>query len=436
MTLTADDLQPNHYAGRYEYKCGGMWLTFDHLVLSSRGLDAWVEARWTDKAPKPKMLHVGRMDVMGSRTVSAICRSIKEGVKVDADWQDIVGSCVLDVVHDHLEGAEPVSLTGQADRARRPPWVLHPLIGATGSSSLIAPGGSTKSFIALAAALSVAQNHGKYLGMTPRQSGPVAYLDWEADADTHEARIAALCAGHQTMLPRDGDIFYFAETTPLYRVAPALAKRIAQEGAVLAIVDSVMLARGGDAFGTESTTQFYSALRQLGVPCLLIDHKSREAMRKGWKGAYGSVVNDNTARLQWEITLVEPRGPNRVVMKLEQTKRNNVGQMEALAFEAIFDNDEHHHLTSARFAPLDLSTVEVFTGDSGHFHDQVLAELRFAGREGMLVSELAQRFGKSGGQIRNAMTRLGNQVDFRKEGRENRWWAVGEDDQEEMESVF
>jgi hypothetical protein len=406
---------------------------FDYIHPSSRGLDAWVEIRWTDKIPTPRMLHQGRMDLMGSRTVSALTRSVEVGLGNQAagEWPAILNAVVYNTVHSHLEGPEPGFLTGQ--RSNGGAWILQPLIGATRATSLIAPGGSTKSFLGLAAGLSVCLNRGKFLQMKPRIHGPVAYLDWEADQQTHDHRVAALCHAYDITPPTGEMLPYFELASwPLYRVSRAISNRLAKMGVVLAIVDSVMLARAGDA-GSEDTIRFYSALAELEVPTLLIDHKSREAIRRGWTGAYGSVVNDNTARLQWEVTALEPQGPNRLLMKYEVTKRNNISLPDPIAFDMQFTNDDDGVLETAKYTQIDPASVVPLLPETG-LDDQVAQQLRVAGEEGMLVSEIARLCATSDGSARNAANRLEKRglAIAKQVGRANRWFWAGFDDQKTL----
>lgn len=427
--LTADDIRPNHYGQRYEYHCGGLWVVFDHIHPSSRGLDAWVEVRWTDKVPAPAMLHIGRMDLMGSRTTSAIVRSIEGGLNgVKGAWQDIVNTVLYDTIADHLAGPEPEYLTGVRGEGFR--WLLAPLVGASGATSLIAPGGSGKSFIALAAALSVGLGRSKFLQMKPRVVGPVAYLDWEAQREDHDERAAALCAAHRIDPPTD-QLLYFSMAAPLWRVADAIEKRVQREGVVMVVVDSVMLARGGDAFGPEETVRLYAALRQIGVPALLIDHKSREAIKKGTAGAYGSVVNDNTARLQWEITAVDQPGPDRSLLRLEVSKRNNVGRVPPLGLEMTFVNSDDR-LETIGLRQIDPATVRSLSYSQASISDLVVHEIRLAGDEGILVSEIADALGKQPNQIRNVIVTLSREgrVMERKVGKAKRWYWAGADEQQ------
>jgi hypothetical protein len=433
--MSLEGIQPIRVGGRLEYHVDSLWLLFDAIHLSSSdGLRAWVEIRWTGNVPRPRLLHFGTYNLMGSRTVSSIVNGAlpampKGAGKSKEDLTEIVSACVYNTVQDLLEG-DPAESLAQVEIAEDGDerYLLYPLVGATGATSLIAPGGSTKSFIALAAGLSVATGRGKFLSLKPRQTGPVLLLDWEADARTHAERMRALCSPYGIEPP--DTLYYRSEKAPLFRSAASLAKIVDELGIAMVIVDSVMLARGGDAMGPEDTIRFYTALRELNRPCFLVDHKSREAVRKGWRGAFGSVVNDNSARLQWEIDAVEDNGPDDLAIKISQSKRNNVGKLSPMAFQIHFDNGKTM-LEGVTFRAIDPTSVAGFHSTGQSASDEILSELKLAMDDGMTVNELAAATGKSANQIRARLAELLKQsrVEKREGKRGHRWYAAGWDQQ-------
>jgi hypothetical protein len=309
-------------------------------------------------------------------------------------------------------------------------WLVPPLLGQTGATSIVAPGGSTKSLMALAVAATVASGRAAFLQMPARVTGPVVYLDWEADADTHNERLAALCKGRGVPVP--DNILYRREAAPLYRTARSLAKQINREGAVLVVVDSVMLARQGEA-AAEDTIRFFAGLRQLEVPALLVDHKSKEAIQKKQKGPFGSIINENSIRLMWEITAVDVHGPDRLKLKMEQTKRNNVGRLMPVAFDVQFTNEED--LTdTVSFQRIDPASIRVFTAAEGTTMDRIESALYLAGAEGMTVKEIAEELEISDGTARARCNDLEKAERAKKRdtgGAALRWFIPERDDQKE-----
>jgi hypothetical protein len=361
--------------------------------------------------PPPGLLTYGRFDLAGSRTVASLYAGVPDAYRGVADWRKLISDAGYDVINLDLEGNPPVRLADRRERQDR--WLLRPLVSGVGASGLIAPGGSWKSMVALAAAAAVASGSAHWIGWKPTRTGPVLYLDWEADADTHAERLAAL-AGSE---PAPPDLWYTEERQPLRRSADVLAKRVGELGAVMVVVDSVMLARGGDAFSPESTIGFFAALRQIGVPALLVDHKSRTAVRKGWEGAFGSVVNDNMRRLTWEITTVADDDDG-VWLSLEQGKSNNVGRMRpiALRVDVALDGEALKAVTVRQTDPRRIV----------HLVEKLPVAARVESalnetEEALTVAALAEAVGASEATVRGALSRMAGVRNIAAAGAQGRW---------------
>jgi hypothetical protein len=197
--------------------------------------------------------------------------------------------------------------------ARR--WVVDPYLETAGPTVIFAPGGSGKSYFGLALAASVASGV-PLCGPSPATTGPVAYLDWEADPDTQARRLASF--GVDIV-----NVWYRRESAPLHTVAERLASRLADMGAVSVTIDSVGMARGGAPESAEDTIRLFAAIRQLGVPALCIDHVSKDQMARngGRKMSFGSVYTTNAARLCW--ALIPAWRAGELALRLENTKSNN-----------------------------------------------------------------------------------------------------------------
>lgn len=321
----------------------GVDLLIAHVSPSSRGLDAWVEMRWRGTVPAPGVILAARFDLMGSRTVASLVGAVNgAGIQVKVDWRHLLQAAVYDVIREYLDGPEPVRLSAVEPAAA--PFVIRPMVGGVGATNIAGAGGVGKSLWALACAMSVASGDGDYTGMTVQRSGPVVYVDWEADADTHAVRLRALAAG--VGLAPSEDLHYIAADSPLRLWAPALARRLTQIGAALVVIDSVMLARAGDAMGNTDTIAFYSALRTLPCPSLLVDHQSRESIREGRNQAFGSITNENSARMMWTMRAQANH------ITLYCYKGNNFGQLPRINL-ALDTKGTEDRLTLARWRHVD-----------------------------------------------------------------------------------
>jgi hypothetical protein len=208
-------------------------------------------------------------------------------------------------------------------------WLLEPFVETDGATVLFAPGGTGKGYFALTLGLVVSTGR-PLLGIAPAITGPVAYLDWEASKAETDRRISRLCRPLGITAPA---ILYRREQAALSSTAHTLALRFAQEGVVLAIIDSKGMAAAGAPEAGETAINLFRAIRRLRVPALVIDHVSK-AVLKGDdpEMAFGSVYTTNGARLAW--TARASFRPGELNLRLTNTKANNgpLAQPRAVSF--------------------------------------------------------------------------------------------------------
>lgn len=340
---------------RQEWTAGSIRFVFDFVTVSSRTVQAWVEIHHRDR-----LLTYGQYNLMGARTVSTLARDVPD------TFQPLIRDVVYRVVQAELVGEEPVVLADV--NGDRPGFVLRPILEAGGNTRIIAAGGSAKSLFALATELTVVTGRSGFLGLRPQVTGPALYLDWEADAHTHAERSRALCRAVGIPVPKE--LLYVACKQPLYRLAHRIARSVAEMGAVMIVIDSNAMARGeADGAGVAAegtTTRLMGALREIGVPALIVDHKSDEKARKGILGGYGSIFNQNLVRREWEITRRNEIG-NALEIVLTDAKRNNTRRYPDMAFRFTFQNDgegDDEHLSSLAIRQIAADDVKALTLDS------------------------------------------------------------------------
>lgn len=407
-TCFHDRVTPQQIGSAYEFwdDDTGALFRIDYLHPHSKGIDAWCEIWWNGPGPPESGVKTfGRFDLMGARTVSTLAKQAAAKTPIpEARWNEILTSSIYDVIQGYLLGDKPVFLDADLDDVEEatPRWLLRPFVSGSGATSLVAPGGSSKSYLSLAISLAIATGNGRVFGgMKPMKQGPVLYLDWEDTEAEHRKRMAALMRGAD--MTEQGMVIYRQERAPLYRSIVAVEKLVARYGVVLVVIDSVMLARGGDAFSPEATLMLFDALRQLGVPALLIQHKSLEAMRKKLRGSYGSVVNDNSARLVWEATGVVA-SESQIDARWEVTKRNNMPPLDPLGLRIEFDN-QGDILRSVKIRQVAATVVKLDQPEVPH--DAPLWQRMWAalGGERMTTKQLAQEVGVGEEMVRTTARR-------------------------------
>jgi hypothetical protein len=362
------------------------------------------------KEGKSIPVHFGTYNLMGNRTVTEL-KTNSNGLN-----PELLNEIVYDVISRHLEGESVTDLSEL--KGESPPWFLLPrLVAQGGATHLIAAGGMFKSYIALAAAFTIATGDGRYIGSEPKKVGPVLYLDWEASRDTFMARSRALTGGQ----PPKG-VHYQPQKQPLRRSADAIAKRCDELGIILLVVDSLMLARGGDAFGPEETIALFASLREIGRPSVVIDHKSQEAIRKGRRGAYGSVVGANSIRLTWEVVGRSETKTGDILLRLEQGKSNDIPKGEDLGYR-ITPVNEAERIKTMSIVPVDPNEALADLVEGDDLADQ-LHRAMISG-EPFTVKELEQATEIKGSTLRTVLARHENRR-FKKQkvGRSTKWRLI------------
>lgn len=377
----------------------------------------------TSRPPSPGLLFQGLFNLLTSN--SQLVKQL-DGRVPGLDWEGLLTQAAAITLRRYREGSPLVDLaTEPVDTPSR--YLLPPLVARDGATVWAADGGTGKSVLALAVALSVASAL-PLLDAHPHEIGPVLYLDWEADEETHRERLWALWRGMGRGLARDLDIggsppleaiHYVYQTASLSELATTLRRRVAETGAVLVVIDSLGLARGGAPEDAEATIRTFRAIRSLGVPALCIDHVSK-AQREGQvkrKTAIGSIYTRNSARLVWVVEKAQQEGSADSTVAFTVDKFNFGKLPRRRGFRLHFESnppeagsnerisetsEEDERLVRIRIEPTAESTAHQIAG--GQERKWELASTLKAAPAPMTVDELATSVGISPNRARNILT--------------------------------
>jgi len=333
-------------------------LSFERIADGDNGA-IWCEAQaWVIiKDDLKSVIPPSRTNLMnGSRGGSGwkSLVSTLEDMSSEIRWDEAVATAVEAAIELYRTGDREIALEYiGADRGH--PFLLEPFIASSGVSVFYGEGGTGKSLIALGMSASIASGL-PIFGQYPRKVGPVVYFDYEDDNSVHSERLEAI-------LKQTGELKY-----PIYhrsliaKVSQSQAtmrRTIGETGAVMAVLDSIGMGRGGNANTAEDTIRLFRALRSLEVPVLAIDHVTKEDKRSGEAiTPYGSVYTINSARLLWGGVEVEgTTKPGVKNINLINTKANRTALSEPLGLEVTYKNKEDS-ATNTRW--LEEVTFEMF----------------------------------------------------------------------------
>lgn len=274
-----------------------------------------------------------RINLLSSSGMDALRRTCQNRTDIP-DWALVLGHSTKAVLDHYLSNIATADVD-LSTRSVPPSWLLPPLLESEGFTVIYARGGSGKSYLACACALTVAT--GIPLVGEPTRIGPVAYLDWESNAGTLNDRIQRLCRGADIgSLPHP--IRHFAMSGPFAARRAQIAPYLTALNPALIIVDSKGLATTGAPESSEGILDLARALRYLPAPVLLIDHISKGAIKGDDPDmAYGSQYVEASARLAWSVKTDATPGAMR--LRLHNTKANNHARARDIHLELVFAGD-------------------------------------------------------------------------------------------------
>lgn len=302
----------------------------------------------------------------------------KRAPKVRADWLAHLEAFCVRVLAAEREGSPILDIGTRPVRREGTPYLLHPMLPKGRATILFGEGGSGKSYLAAAAAVSVASGTPVLDFWHVTQPGRVLVLDWEADVEEWNDRIAGVARGAGIDPP---NIAYRQGVRSLVDDQEELARYVAEHNVRLVIVDSVGMAspstrEGSDA--NDGAIRLFAALRLLDTTCLLVDHVSKAGadQERGALRPYGSIFKVNLARSVYELKRASQLTDGIASMGLYHRKANGgpLGEPVGIRVEygddyVRFDREELHDEELDRARPLSFQVEDVLAEGAMHPKD-------------------------------------------------------------------
>lgn len=287
-----------------------------------------------------------KLNLGSSRSIKMYANTLGgHGLLDGDDWFGLLTkSCEL--ARTRYRAGEPATWLHETQWRTGQRYVLRPFIDQHGTTILFGDGGVSKSVHALAMAISIATRHALFPGADPPDvTGPVLYLDWEADAETHAERMEAICSGAGIPIPTN--VLYMRRSASISESVREIRREIALKGVVAAFVDSIGAACGADPEKAEGIIRAMNAMRAFDVPVFALHHITKDAKDK--TKPFGSVYAHNLARMTWRIDKEQAEGSDAVAVRLINFKAN-FGRLEPSTGHRVrFVNDAAWRLEQIRF---------------------------------------------------------------------------------------
>ncbi len=340
--------------------------------------------------------HWSKFNLGSTRSRAEMVRYLKErndGIAWASLLEDVVARTV-----EIWRAGEPIVDLYDIEAEDSPPYLVSPFLPKGETTVLFADGGSFKSYLALAMAVSVTT--GKLIAgvIGPEEKGNVLYLDWETNSREISSRLRWLCRGFG-IIDRP-HIFYRSMYRALADDGPRLRKEVDKKKITLVVVDSIAPACGGEPENADTMLRVFNTLRGLGdVTRLVISHVSKAgAASKGQATPFGSVFVRNMARSVWELRRSE-EGSDRFSIGLYHRKTNGGKLWDPIGFTVQFDSSK---------GSVKLSLTEVSDDPSLAEHTKLSDRIKHALRAGTVkyVDQLATEVGASPDSVSKTLRRL------------------------------
>lgn len=396
----------------FAFPTEGIMVTIDHLRRGREGLGAEILIECAI-AGLPRHIHWARLNMASSTARGTLERTLESRTKgALIRWDGILETVCREVAVVERQG-EPFEYVGDLPTTHQGTWLVRNLAVAGETTTIFGEGGTGKSNLALAIALSVQTGQTFAPGFPPLRQGNVLVLDWETTRERIDARIKALCAGIGMPATR---IRYRRCVAGLVDQIEEVLRECQAHSIAMVVVDSVEMAttdgrENGDA--NDAIKRLYTSLRYLNTTCLLIDHVSAASVKeKGTRKPYGGIFKVNLCRLAFDLQKGQ-EGDGKIHLALYNTKRNDDGTLlPAAGFRVEFDAG------TARYYGEEITDPELIAGLKGP--DRVQQALS----EGALtVAEIVEATGLEANNVYRICNRGKGQGIYKQVGKK---WELAE----------
>lgn len=272
-------------------------------------------------------LHRARFNLSSSSARVSLAKVLANRANLpDLDWFDVLETFCRRVL-TAAAGGEPIVTVGDRPQRIAARYQLDPILPSDKTTILYGEGGTGKSTLAVACAVSVQSGLEIVPGWRPT-AGNVLYLDWETDPDDVDEKVRAVAAGAGV---DEVKLLYRSCAGPFVDMLEETAKTVAENGVRLIVIDSIGMASGSSDGGDAADTalRLFAAFRHLHCSVLAVDHVSKNDLNDPGRTSrpYGSVYKAYLARATFEIRRSD--GSDRIA--LYNTKSNLARKLKPIA---------------------------------------------------------------------------------------------------------
>ena len=285
---------------------------------------------------------------------------------------------------------------------------------------IAADGGSTKSFMAMALAVSYSYKLSVIPGTTtPLESKPTLYLDYESSSTTQAWRRRQLLEG-MSVAEQAGKIFYKKMYSPIQDASTELYDIIHSRDIGLVIIDSGSRAVGGETSTESMVIPYFNAVASWGVTILTIAHKAKD---RESKGPAGVAQWWNQARNYWELVKDQTPGQKEVHLSCRHDKANDESLHNPLSFRLEFGDHIKYHPMDAPVSTDIMSQLPLATQVSDYLLNNPQSTAK----------EIAAGLERSEQNIGNELRKNEGKLYYGSSEKYNRRWSLMDENEKQPE---
>ena len=316
---------PEHVGDAYIFTWHdlGIRLSFSHLRQDRDGVRAEVDVREVRPDGTLRRIHRANLNCSSTQSRAGFAKELTSrhptiGGSVTApalDWPRVLEQSIGLVVDLSREG-EPAILLREAP-INPEQWVMAPILPEDEVVVMFANGGSGKSYLAQAFAISIQTGCSVFPApmANPSRARNVLYLDWETTARVQRQRMEKLWygAGYRELPPA---IHYMRCAIAIPDMLAYLQTVIHDRAIGYLVVDSLGPSAGGELNDAATALAWFRAVRALNVGVLAVAHVPKEGDE-----IYGSIYWHNMPRATWRV--VPDKGADETLLNVSFRHRKS-----------------------------------------------------------------------------------------------------------------
>tara|TARA_R100001530_G_scaffold13251_1_gene12248 strand:+ start:4616 stop:5857 length:1242 start_codon:yes stop_codon:yes gene_type:complete len=273
-----------------------------------------------------------RLNIASLSQRESISRALKRTISGDIQWERILNNACSGLKRFLEEEDRSVDLFSVNEKDEEADWLIPNMIVSGGPNILFGKGGTSKTYLSLKMALSLAMGE-EFLGHVPTRTYRTMFVDYEATRGTIASRLRQL----NPDIPENAIWYFSPKGMPLHDSVPVLKKLVKKHDIEFLIIDSAALACGGRPEEAENAIRFFNALASIGTTSLTIAHETKA---EGGNYPFGSVFFWNSPRSIWNIKAENEHESRALQVGLFHRKNNNGHLSSPVGVRVWFGEDK------------------------------------------------------------------------------------------------